>query len=114
MVVSQGDVWWTDLPDPAGSEPGFQRPVIVAQGDALNRSRIATFVCVVVTSNLPWANAPGNVQLSARESGLPRDSVVNVSQIVTLDRSRLTEHVGRVGAARLEAILDGIDIVLGR
>jgi mRNA interferase MazF len=88
--------------------------VIVVQGDALNRSRIATVVCVVVTSNRSWANAPGNVRLSARESGLSRDSVVNVSQIVTLHRSRLTEHVGRVGAARLEAVLDGIDTVLGR
>lgn len=114
MVVSQGDVWWTDLPDPAGSEPGYRRPVIVVQGDPLNRSRIPTVVCVVVTSNLKWAKAPGNVRLSARESGLPRDSVVNVSQILTLGRSRLTDQVGRIGAAKLDTVLTGIDVVLGR
>jgi len=114
VVVSQGDVWWTDLPDPAGSEPGYRRPVIVVQGDPLNRSRIATMVCVVVTSNLKWAEAPGNVRLSARESGLPRDSVVNVSQIVTLDRVRLVDHVGRIERPKLDSILAGIDLVLGR
>jgi mRNA interferase MazF len=102
------------MPGPVGSEPGFRRPVVVVQGDPVNRSRIATVVCVVVTSNLTWAKAPGNVRLSARESGLPRDSVVNVSQIVTLDRSRLTDHVGRIGAAKLDTILVGIDVVLGR
>ena len=114
MVVSQGDVWWTDLPDPAGSEPGYRRPVIVVQGDPLNRSRIATILCVVVTSNLKWAQAPGNVRLSARESGLPLDSVVNVSQIVTLDRVRLVDQIGRIGRPKLDSILAGIDLVLGR
>jgi mRNA interferase MazF len=114
VVASQGDVWWAELPDPAGSEPGYRRPVVVVQGDPLNRSRVATIVCVVVTSNLKWAKAPGNVRLSARESGLQRDSVVNVSQIVTLDRSRLVDHVGRIGAARLDSVLAGIDVVLGR
>lgn len=114
MVISQGDVWWTDLPDPAGSESGFRRPVIVVQGDPLNRSRISTVVCVVVTSNLKWAKAPGNVRLASRESGLPRDSVVNVSQILTLDRSLLTDHVGEIGTAKLDRILAGIDVVLGR
>jgi mRNA interferase MazF len=88
--------------------------VIVVQGDPLNRSRISTVVCVVVTSNLTWAMAPGNVRLSAQESGLPRDAVVNVSQMLTLDRSRLTDHIGRIGAARLDTILAGIDVVLGR
>ena len=114
MVVSQGDVWWTDLADPAGSEPGFRRPVVVVQGDPLNRSRIRTVVCVVVTSNLKWAKAPGNVRLSARETGLPRDSVANVSQLVTLDRSRLIDHAGRIGTAKLDSILAGIELVLGR
>ena len=114
MVVSQGDVWWTDLPNPAGSEPGYRRPVIVVQGDPLNRSRISTAVSVVVASDLKWAKAPGNVRLSARESGLPRDSVVNVSQILTLGRSRLTDQVGRIGAAKLDTVLAAIDVVLGR
>jgi mRNA interferase MazF len=102
------------MPDPTGSEPGYRRPVIVVQGDPLNRSRIATVVCVVVTSNLKWAKAPGNVRLSAQDSGLPRDAVVNVSQIVTLDRSRLTDHAGRVDTPKLDSILAGIDLVLGR
>ncbi len=113
-MISQGDVWWTDLPDPAGSGPGYRRPVVVVQGDPLNRSRISTVVCAVVTSNLKWAKAPGNVRLPARESGLKQDSVVNVSQILTLDRSRLADRVGRVSMSRLSHILSGIDVVLGR
>ena len=84
--VSQGDVWWADLPDPTGSGPGFRRPVVVVQGNPLNRSRIATVVCVSLTSNLKWADAPGNTRLSADETGLPKDSVTNVSGILALDR----------------------------
>lgn len=79
MVIGQGEVWWADLPDPVGSGSGFRRPVLIVQGDALNRSRIATVVCVPLTSNLRWADAPGNVLLSARSTGLPKDSVANVS-----------------------------------
>ena len=95
MVIAQGEVWWADLPEPSGSEPGFRRPVIVVQGDAFNRSRIDTVVCVPLTSTLRWADAPGNVLLEARMTGLPKDSVANVSQIVTLDRASLTKRVGR-------------------
>ena len=90
MVISQGDIWWADLPSPTGSGPGFRRPVVVVQGDALNRSQIATAVCVPLTSNLRWAEAPGNVLLTARAAGLPNDSVANTSQIITLDRDALT------------------------
>ena len=114
MVISQGDVCWADLPEPVGSGPGLRRPVIVVQGDALNRSRLATAVCVPLTSNLRWANAPGNVLLTAAMTGLPRDSVANVSQIVALDRSLLEERTGRIGSAKLELLLAGIDVVLGR
>ena len=114
MVISQGEIWWADLPEPAGSGPGFRRPVVVVQGDALNRSRIATVVCVPLTSNLKWADAPGNVALSARLSGLPKDSVANVSQIVTLGRSFLTGRIGKLPDAKLELVLAGIDVVLGR
>jgi mRNA interferase MazF len=114
VVVAQGDICWADLPDPAGSGPGFRRPVVVVQGDALNRSRIGTVVCVPLTSNLRWAEAPGNLLLPARSTKLPRDSVANASQIVTLDRALLTERVGRVSRPQLEAILDGIALVLGR
>lgn len=114
MVVSQGEIWWADLPDPAGSGPGFRRPIVVVQGDALNRSRIQTVVCVPLTSNLTWAKAPGNVRLSPRHTGLPKDSVANVSQIVTLDKNLLTERTGNLPGAQLDLVLSGIDIVLGR
>jgi mRNA interferase MazF len=113
-VISQGDVWWADLGTPAGSAPGFQRPVVVVQGEAFNRSRIATVVCVPLTSNLRWAEAPGNVLLSARSTRLPKDSVANVSQLLTLDRSALQEHIAKLSPRRLEAILSGVDVVLGR
>ena len=114
MVIAQGDVWWADLPDPAGSGPGFRRPVVVVQGDAVNRSRIATVVCVPLTSNLRWADASGNVSLTARVTGLPRDSIANVSQVITLDKSLLTDQVGRLPRRKLQLILAGIDIILGR
>ena len=113
MVISQGHVYWADLPDPTGSGPGFRRPVIVVQGDALNRSRIRTVVCVPLTSNLVWADAPGNVLLPAKATGLPRDSVANATQIIALDRDLITEEVGKLAKRQLELILTGIDIVLG-
>jgi mRNA interferase MazF len=107
-------VVWADLPSPTGSGPGFRRPVVVIQGDALNRSRIATVVCVPLTSNLHWAEAPGNVLLAARSTGLPKDSVANVSQPVTLDRALLGDRVGRLSRRQLELVLAGLDVVLGR
>ena len=113
-MIAQGEVWWADLGTPIGSEPGFRRPVVVIQGEAFNRSSLRTVICVALTSNLRWAEAPGNVRLSPRATGLPRESVVNVSQIVTLDRDELVERVGRLSAARLELILAGVDVVLGR
>lgn len=114
MLIAQGDVWWADLAEPRGSEPGFRRPVVVVQGDPLNRSRIATIVCVAVTSNLKWAIAPGNVLLPAAHAGLLNDSVANVSQIVTLDSSAFSERVGHLSEALLQLVLAGIDVVLGR
>lgn len=113
-MVTQGDVWWAELPDPVGSGPGLRRPVVVIQGDTFNRSRIATVVCVPLTSNMRWADAPGNVRLTTRQSGLSKQSVANVSQILTLDRAILDERVGRLPASRLRLILQGIDVVLGR
>lgn len=113
-MVGQGEVWWAELRDPAGSEPGYRRPVVVVQGDSFNRSRIATVVCVPLTSNLRLAPAPGNVLLTTRQTGLPRKSVANVSQIVALDRSVLTERAGKLPSAKLELVLSGIDVVLGR
>ena len=114
MVISQGDVCWAELPAPTGSGSGFRRPVVVVQGDALNRSRVATVVCVPLTSNPRWADAPGNVLLTARMTGLPKDSVANVSQVIALDRTLLEERVGRVSRAKLELVLSGLDVVFGR
>lgn len=113
-MIAQGEVWWADLGEPAGSEPGFRRPVVVVQGDAFNRSSLRTVVCVSLTSNVRWADAPGNVLLPARATGLPRDSVANASQLVTVDRDALTERVGALSASSLELVLAGIDVVLGR
>jgi mRNA interferase MazF len=101
------------MPPPTGSGPGFRRPIVVVQCDAFNRSRIATVVCVPLTSNLKWTMAPGNVPLPARLTGLPKDSVANVSQIVSLDRNDLTERVGKLPPAKLQLLLAGIGIVLG-
>lgn len=113
-MIAQGDVWWAELAAPSGSEPGFRRPVVVVQGDGFNRSALRTVVAVPLTSNLRWAEAPGNVRLTARSTGLPRDSVANVSQVVTLDKTTLTEQAGRLSTAKLELVLAGIDVVLGR
>jgi mRNA interferase MazF len=114
VVISQGDVCWADLGRPLGSEPACRRPFVVVQGNAFNRSRIATVVCVPLTSNLSRADAPGNVLLAAEATGLPKDSVANVSQPVTLDRRMLAEPAGRLPEAKLELVLAGIDVVLGR
>ena len=113
-MIAQGDIWWADLAIPAGSEPGFRRPVVVVQGDGFNRSALRTVVAVPLTSNLRWADAPGNIRLTARATGLPRDSVANVSQVVTVDKATLTERVGKLSAGKLELVLAGIDVVLGR
>ena len=114
MVIGQGEVWWADLGEPTGSAPGYRRPVVVVQCDALNRSRVATVVCVPLTSNLKWAEAPGNALLKARATGLSQDSVANVSLIVAVDRRQLTERAGRLPRRQLDLVFAGIDIVLGR
>jgi len=114
VSIARGEVWWADLPAPQGSRPGFRRPVAVVQGDAFNRSRVATVVCVPLTSNVKWALAPGNVLLPPPMTGLPKPSVANVSQIVTLNKSDLTERAGKLPTRQLESILSGIDVVLGR
>ena len=114
MLVRQGDVWWAELPEPRGSEAGLRRPVLVVQGDAFNRSRVATVVCVPLTSQLRWAEAPGNVLLRARSTGLPRDSVANVSLVLAVDRSQLTERAGAISEIELQQVFNGIDVVLGK
>jgi mRNA interferase MazF len=112
--LAQGEVWWADLPEPTGSGPGFRRPVVVVQGDHLNRSRIATVVCVPITSNMIWASAPGNTVLPAKVAGLPKESVANASQIVAIDREFLNERAGKLPPKHLAQVMYGIDVVLGR
>ena len=112
MVIQRGEVWWTELGEPAGSGPGFRRPLLIVQDDAFNRSRIDTTIAVVLTSNLRLLDAPGNVLIPKRVSGLPKDSVANISQVVTLDRHDLTERAGRVSGDILAAVSAGLRLVL--
>lgn len=112
--MTQGDVCWASLDDPMGSGARYRRPIVVVQGDLFNASRIATTVVVPLTSNQRLAAAPGNVTLAAASTGLPKDSVANVSQIISIDRAILTERVGRVSSSQLDRIMVGIDLVLGR
>jgi mRNA interferase MazF len=114
VEVAQGEIWWAELPEPEGSGPGFRRPVVVVQGNHLNRSRIATVVCVPLTSNLIWAEAPGNTRLLARHTCLSKDSVANATQIISLDRTVLAERVGQIPPKQFSRILHAIDVVLGR
>lgn len=110
--MKRGEVWWASLADPVGSGPGYRRPVLVVQANAFNASRIATVIVATVTSNLALADAPGNVRISKADSGLSRASVVNVSQLLTLDRSILAERVGTLPGAVLDRIDAGLRLVL--
>ncbi len=110
--MERGDVWWAHLPDPIASEPGFNRPVLVIQSDAFNRSRIRTIIAVVLTSNLRLSEAPGNVLIPASETGLPKDSVANVSQVITIDRSFLTENCGKLPSRILRSVEEGLRLAL--
>jgi mRNA interferase MazF len=111
--VQRGEIWWSSLTTPGGSGPGFRRPVLVIQSNEFNRSRINTVVAVVITSNLVLANAPGNVRIPARVSGLKKASVVNVSQIITVDKSFLAGRVGTLNSKYIREVEDGLRLVLG-
>ena len=110
--MRRGEVWWADLPDPIGSEPGFRRPVVVVQSDDFNRSRIGTVIVAALTANVRLQGMPGNVLLPKGLAGLPRASVINVSQLFTLDRRRLTAQTGSLTAAKLRELDDGLRLVL--
>ena len=112
VVVRRGEIWWADIPDPLGSEPGFTRPVVVIQGDRFNNSQIGTVVVVTVTSNLRLGDALGNVFIERTQSGLPRDSIVNVSQVATLDKHSLVERVGRLPEDLMSSVDSGLRFVL--
>lgn len=110
--MKRGEVWWASLPEPVGSGPGMRRPVVVVQSNPFNDSRIATVVIVIITSNLNLADAPGNVRISKSESGLSKPSVVNVSQVLTVDRELLTQRVKRLPGQIVSRIDDGLRLVL--
>lgn len=113
MVVERGQVWWADLDEPSGSEPGFRRPVLIVQDDAFNRSRLRTIIAVVLTSNLRLVEASGNVLIPAKSAGLPKDSVANVAQVITVDRDFLSEPAGRIRGQLLKDVENGLRLVLG-
>jgi mRNA interferase MazF len=114
VEVSQGEIWWAELPEPSGHGPGFRRPLLIVQGNHLNRSKIGTVVCVPLTSNLTWAGAPGNVTVSAEVTRLSKNSVANPSQIVAIDRTLLVDRVSKLPPKKLAQVMIGIDVVLGR
>lgn len=111
-MIERGEIWWASLPEPVGSEPGFRRPVLIVQSDDFNRSRINTVIAVVITSNIKLAQAPGNVFLPHQTSGLPKDSVANISQVITIDKSFLTERIGALSPQFLQQIEAGLRLVL--
>jgi mRNA interferase MazF len=112
MVILQGDVFWIDLGHPQGAEPGYHRPCVIIQNNAFNRSRISTVVITSITSNLKLGLAPGNITLQKGEAGLPKKCVVNISQLLTVDRAMLNEKIGKLTQTRLEDVLHGIQMLL--
>lgn len=112
MVINQGDVYWVDLDDPSGSEPGYKHPHVVIQNNLFNRSQIRTVVVIALTSNPKRADAPGNVLLEKGEANLPKQSVVNVSQVFTVDKSQLDEYIGTLSTKRVREILNGVKLLI--
>jgi mRNA interferase MazF len=112
VVIQRGGIWWADLPEPTSSEPGYRRPVLVVHSDDFNRSRIATAIVVVITSNLKLAAAPGNVFLPQRATGLSKDSVANISQVLTVEKSFLTEKISDLPKHLLEQVETGLRLVM--
>jgi mRNA interferase MazF len=113
VVIRRGELWWADLGAPAGTGPGFRRPVLVMQSDEFNASAVRTAIVAILTSNLGLAAAPGNVRVTKRATGLDRESVVNVAQLVTIERAALTERIGRLAPDALAEVGDGVRLVLG-
>ena len=112
MVIQRGEIWWANLTEPVGSNPGYRRPVLIVQADSFNQSKIQTVVVAVITKNPELAKAPGNVAISRKISRLPVDSVVNVSQVITIDKSFLIEFVSSLPNRKMEQIEEGLRLVL--
>ena len=111
-MIERGEVWWADLGEPDGSEPGYRRPVLIVQSEAFNRSRLRTVIAVTLMTNVRLIEAPGNVLLPANATGLPKDSVANVSQVITVDRDFLLERAGRIRGPLLQDVEKGLRLVL--
>ena len=112
MVVNQGDIYWVEVDEPSGSEPGYTHPHVVIQNNLYNQSKIRTVIVCALTSNLKYANVPGNVLLEKGEANLPKASVINVSQIFTIDKSQLGEYIGTLTQKRIYQILDGLQLFI--
>ena len=112
MVIKRGEIWWAELPEPVGSEPGYKRPLVIIQSNEFNNSNINTIIAAVITSNLNLAAAPGNILLPAKKSKLPKKSVINISQLITINKSFLTEKVHTLSNKVMEQIDNGIRLVL--
>ncbi len=112
MVVKRGDIWWASLEEPRGSEPGFHRPVVIISSNEFNKSKIQTVIVAAITSNIRLAEAPGNFKLTKKGSGLNRESVVNVSQLLTLDKSFLNEKSGKLNIKQNQLLNYGLQLAL--
>ena len=112
MVINRGEIWWTDLPEPTGSSPGYRRPVIIIQSDIFNKANLNTSIVALVTTNLELEKMRGNVLLKKHQSGLPKDSIVNVTQVFTLDKSLLLEFVSALSERKIEQIDKGLSLVI--
>jgi mRNA interferase MazF len=113
-VIGQGEIWWAELPTPVGSSPGYRRPIIVVQADSVNASRISTVICIPLTGNLRWSSVPTSQLMKASSTGLPQDSVANVTQILSVSKDQLIERVGRISERQLGQLFAKLDVVLGR
>jgi mRNA interferase MazF len=111
-MVKRGEIWWADLPEPTRSEPGFRRPVVIIQADSFNCSKINTVICAVITSNLKLSEAPGNIALSISQSGLSKESVINISQIITIDKSFLSEKISELNSKIIHKIEESLKLIL--
>jgi mRNA interferase MazF len=110
-TLNRGEIWWASLDEPSGSSPGFRRPVLIIQADAFNQSRINTVICAVITSNIRLSQAPGNIFLPMKDSGLPKDSVINISQIITIDKENLSEKVRKIRPAIIHDVENGLKLI---
>ena len=112
-MVGRGEIWWADLPDPIKSKPGYKKPLVIIQANSFNKSKINTAICAIITSNIKLAQAPGNILLTEETTGLKKDSVINISQIITVDKSYLIERIGNLNNTQLQKLENGLKTILG-